>query len=447
MIISKTAINRRTVLRGMGTALALPVLDGMFPALAAAPKPVNRFGVVYVPNGIMMENWTPATQGAGFAFSPILKPLEPFRDRLLVLSGLSSTPPPERANALVGNHSRASTRFLTDVQPKPTLGSDLEAGISMDQIAANELGQQTQLASLELGLDSNETAGGGDTGYSRAYCSTISWRSTKTPLPMENNPRVVFERLFGDTANASRDVRLARIQQQRSILDSVIEKINRLDQRLGPADSVKLGEFLEAVRDVERRIQKVERQNDEQVVTLEHPAGIPGTFVDHLKLMFDLYALAYQCDLTRIVTFMVSREFSGRTYPQLGVHDGHHATSHHQNDPAKLADLVKINTFHVGLLTYFLEKLRSTPDGDGSLLDHVMLIYGAGMSDGNSHSPKNLPVLLLGGGAGTLKPGRHIQYKQDTPLANLHLALLDRLGVRIEKIGDSNGECEQLGDV
>lgn len=447
MIISKSAINRRAVLRGIGTALTLPFLDAMVPALSAMPKPVNRFGVVYLPNGMMMENWTPATVGAGFELSPILSPLEPYRNHMLVLSGLSSTPPPERANALVGNHSRASTRFLTDVQPKPTLGSDLEAGVSMDQIAANEIGQQTPLASLELGLDSNETTGGGDTGYSRAYCGTISWRGPRTPLPMENNPRAVFERLFGDTASTSPDARIARIRQERSILDSVTEKIARLNGKLAPSDTGKLDEFLSAVRDIERRIQATEKQSDQPIPLLEHPAGIPASFVEHLNLMFDLYALAYQCNQTRVITLMVGREFNGRTYPELGVHDGHHATSHHQNDPAKLADLIKINTYHVKLFTYFLEKLRSTPDGDGSLLDHVMLLYGAGMSDGNSHSPKNLPVLLMGGGAGQLKTGRHVKYKMDTPLANLHIALLDKLGVRTDKIGDSNGECDHLSEV
>jgi hypothetical protein len=407
---------------------------------------VNRFGVVYVPNGIMMENWTPATEGAGFELSPILKPLEPFRDRLLVLSGLNSTPPPER-NGLQGVHSRASTRFLTDIQPKPTLGSDLEAGISMDQIAAKEIGQNTQFASLEVGLDSNDTAGGGDTGYSRAYCSTISWRGPKTPLPMENNPRLLFERLFGDTTSTNPAARLARSQEDRSILDSVMEKITGLHRRLGPADSLKLNEYLDAARDVEQRIQKAEKQNSQQVALVDHPAGIPDTFADHAKLMFDLMALAYQSDLSRIITFMMSREFNSRTYPELGIHDGHHAISHHLNAPARLAELVKINTFHAQLFTHFLQRLRSTPDGDGSLLDHITLIYGSGMSDGNSHWPLELPLLLLGGGAGTLKPGRHIRYAKATPLANLHLSVLDRLGVHIDKLGDSNGRCEQLSDV
>jgi hypothetical protein len=445
MMISKKAIPRRTILRGAGTALALPLLDSMFPALAATPKPVARFGTVYVPNGIMMANWTPAMDGASYELSPILKALEPYRDQLLVLTGLNSTPPPER-NSLQGVHSRASTRFLTDVQPKPTLGSDLLAGISMDQIAANEVGQQNQFPSLQVGLDSNDTAGGGDTGYSRAYCSTISWRSATTPLPMENDPRELFERLFGESG-ADPAKRKSQNEEDRSLLDSVTDKITTLRRKLGPTDSLKLTEYLDGVREVEQRIQKAEKQNTKQVSLIEHPAGIPDTFPEHAKLMFDLMTLAYQADLTRIITFMLGREFNSRTYPELDIHDGHHAISHHQNDPVKLAELVKINTLHVQLFTHYLEKLRSTRDGDGSLLEHMMLIYGGGMSDGDKHWPLDLPVLLIGSGAGTIKPGRHIRFKDGLPLGNLHLSLLDRLGVHIDKLGDSNGRCEQIGQV
>jgi hypothetical protein len=443
MIITKKAIPRRTILRGAGTALALPLLDSMAPALAATPKPVIRFGTLYVPNGIMMANWTPAIEGASYELSPILKPLEPYRDRLLVLSGLNSTPPPER-NSLQGVHSRASTRFLTDVQPKPTLGSDLEAGISMDQIAANDVGRQTQFPSLQVGLDSNETGGGGDTGYSRAYCSTISWRSATTPLPMENDPRVLFERLFGETGSIDPEKRRAQTEEDRSLLDSISDKIAGLRRKLGPSDSLKLTEYLDGVREVEQRILKAETQSSEQVALIDHPAGIPDTFADHAKLMFDLMTLAYQSDLTRIITFMLGREFNSRTYPELDIHDGHHAISHHQNDQVKLAQLVKINTLHIQLSTHYLEKLKNTPDGDGSLLDHMMLIYGGGMSDGDKHWPLDLPILLLGGGAGTIMPGRHIKFKGGMPLANLHLSLLDRLGVRIDKLGDSNGRLEQI---
>jgi Protein of unknown function (DUF1552) len=443
MMITKKAIPRRTILRGAGTALALPLLDSMFPALAATSKPVIRFGTVYVPNGIMMANWTPGTEGASYQLSPILKALEPYRNHLLVLSGLNSTPPPER-NSLEGVHSRASTRFLTDIQPKPTLGSDLQAGISMDQIAANEVGQQNQFPSLQVGLDSNDTAGGGDTGYSRAYCSTISWSSATTPLPMENDPRLLFERLFGETGSDPAK-RRAQSEEDRSLLDSITDKITSLRRKLPPSDSVRLTEYLDGVREVEQRIQKAEKQNSREVPLIDHPDGIPDTFPEHAKLMFDLMALAYQADLTRIITFMLGREFNSRTYPELDIHDGHHSISHHQNDPVKLAQLVKINTLHVQLFTYYLEKLKSTQDGEGSLLDHLLLVYGGGMSDGNKHWPLDLPVLLFGSEAGTLKPGRHIRFKDGLPLANLHLSLLDRLGVHVDKLGDSNGRCEQIG--
>ncbi len=447
MIITKKAVDRRTILRGLGAALALPLLDSMVPALTAAKKtaaaPVKRFGVVYTPNGIMMDNWTPAVEGAEFEFSPTLKVLEPYRDRLLVLSGLNSTPPIMPGNEPTGVHARASTRFLSDIQPKPTEGSDLHAGISIDQIAANQFGKYTQLASLELGLESADSGGAGDPGFSKVYDATISWRGETTPLPMEHNPRAVFERLFGDggTNPASR---LARFQQEQSILDSITQSASDLERGLGPGDRAKLSEYLAAVRDIERRIQKAEEQSGREVPTIDHPAGVPASFSEHVKLMYDLYVLAYQADLTRVVTFMTCHEFSGQTFPEAGVPDAHHAISHHQGNPASLAKLAKIDAFKMSLFAYFIEKLRSTPDGDGSLLDHSTIIYGAGMSDGNAHDPKNLPVLLLGGGCGTLNGGRHIRYSQGTPLANLHVTLLDKLGVPIEKIGDSNGMLTDL---
>lgn len=443
MTLLGKSIPRRTVLRGIGASLALPLLDSMCPALRAAPPPAKRFGAVYVPNGINMRDWTPAAAGTEYEFTPILKPLEPYRKQLLILSGLNSTPPPDRA-ALPGNHGRASTRFLTDVQPKPTLSSDLGAGISVDQILARKLSEHNALASLELGLDSSDTPGGGDPGYSRAYTSTISWGSATTPLPMENNPRTVFERLFGDSDSTDRSARLARIQQQRSILDAVTEKVARFEKALGPSDRAKFQEYTEALRDVERRVQHAEADGDRQLPVVEHPSGIPNTFAKHIRLMYDLWSLAYQCDLTRVITFMVAREFSGRTYPEIGVHAAHHPLSHHQNDPVRLAALTKINTYHVLFFTYLLEKLKTTPDGDGSLLDHSTIIYGAGMSDGNSHSPYDLPVLVAGGEADR-KGGCHVQYPKGTPLANLHLTLMDRLGLRVDKIGDSTGEFKDLG--
>jgi hypothetical protein len=307
----------------------------------------------------------------------------------------------------------------------------------MDQYAAKELGQYTQLASLELALEGRDFTGSCDIGLSCAYTNTISWRSPTTPLPMENNPRVVFERLFGDSGTTNPAARLARIKTDRSILDSVTEKTADLGRRLGARDRGKLGEYLEAVRDIERRIQKAEEQSARELPVVDQPAGIPARYDDHAKLMFDIQVLAYQSDLTRIITFMMGRELSGRTYPEIGVFDAHHPTSHHQNDPAKIETVTQINTFHASLFAYYLEKLRSTPDGDGSLLDHMMIIYGAGMSDSNAHSLSTLPIMVAGGGAGQLKGGRHLKYSDDTPLANLHLTLLDKLGVHIEKIGNS----------
>jgi hypothetical protein len=443
MIITKKAIPRRTILRGLGATLALPFLDGMVPALSALgttpAKAVNRFSVVYVPNGIMMPSWTPSTEGAGFALTPILKPLEPFRDQLLVLSGLNSKPPAGSTDGGGAPHARAATRFLTDVRPKFTMGSDLHAGISIDQILAKQLGKQTQLASLELSLESTESAGACDPGYSCAYTSTISWRGPETPLPMENNPRAVFERLFGDDGSTDPAARLARMQQQRSVLDSITQKVASLQRGLGNGDRSKLSEYMESVRDVERRIQNAEAQRFENLPVVEHPAGIPVSFEDHAKLMFDLQVLAYQCDLTRVITFMVGREFSGRQYPEIGVPDAHHPISHHMGDAAKIANVAKINVYHAQMFAYYLEKLRATPDGDGSLLDHMTVMYGAGMSDSNAHDPMNLPVLLAGGGAGNLKGGRHIKYPKDTPLADLHLTLMDHMGAPLDGIGDSTG--------
>jgi hypothetical protein len=365
---------------------------------------------------------------------------------MLVLSGLNSTPPPTPPGQDPGFHARASTRFLTGVPPKFTTGSDLLAGVSMDQIAARELGQQTQLASLELSMESTESAGTCDQGFSCAYTSTISWRSATTPLPMENDPRAVFERLFGDSGTTDAAARLQRMQQQRSILDSLSATAASLGRGLGADDRVKLTEYFDAVRDVERRIQNAEQQNTKELPVVEHPAGIPATFGEHARLMYDLQVLAYQCDLTRITTFMMGREFTGRQYPEIGVPDAHHPISHHQGDAEKLAKILKINTFHTELFGYFLDKLQATPDGDGTLLDHVTLLYGAGMSESNSHDPHNLPILLAGGSAGQLKGGRHLRYPEGTPLANLHLTVLDKLGVRLDQIGDSTRDLDPRFD-
>jgi hypothetical protein len=446
MIALRKSIPRRTMLRGLGASLALPLLDGMIPALTAraqtAAAPVHRFGVVYVPNGMVMENYTPATEGASFELSPTLQALAPFRSQTTVLSGLDCIPSPGRPG---GAHAKASTRYLTDVSP-PTSETWLDAGISVDQILANHLGSQTQLASLELAIESSDTAGACDVGFACAYTNTISWRSSNTPLPMQHNPRAVFERLFGDAGSTDARARLARIRQQRSVLDSVRQEIAGLRRELGAGDQGKLTEYLDSVRDVERRIERAESQSGRELPVLDRPAGAPVGYEDHVKLMFDLEVLAYQLDLTRVITIMLGREFSGMTYPQVGVPDAHHPVTHHALEPEKIAKVAKINAYHVQLYSYLLEKLRATPDGDGSLLDHVTMMYGTGLSDCNAHSVTNVPVVLTGGGAGWLKGGRHVRYN-NLPLANLHLTLLDRFGVHWDRLGDSTGRLDdrQLG--
>jgi hypothetical protein len=440
------SIPRRLVLRGLGASLALPLLDGMVPALTAqartAAAPVHRFGVVYVPNGMVMENYLPATEGASFELTPTLQALAPFRSQTTVLSGLDCIPSPGRPG---GAHAKASTRYLTDISP-PTSETWLDAGISVDQILANQLGAQTQLASLELAIENSDTAGACDVGFACAYTNTISWRSSNTPLPMQHNPRAVFERLFGDAGSTDARARLARIRQQRSVLDSVRDEVAGLTRDLGPGDRGKLTEYLDSVRDVERRIERAESQSGRELPVLDRPAGAPASYEDHVKLMFDLEVLAYQLDLTRVVTIMLGREFSGMTYPQVGVPDAHHPVTHHAMEPEKIAKVAKINAYHVQLYAYLLERLRATPDGDGTLLDHVTMMYGTGLSDCNAHSVTNVPVVLTGGGAGWLKGGRHVRYDKQ-PLANLHLTLLDRFGIHWDRLGDSTGRIDdrQLG--
>ena len=434
MIITKKSIPRRTMLRGLGASLALPLLDGMVPAFTAlrdtSANPVRRLGIVYVPNGMMMDHWTPSTEGSGFDFPTILQPLEPFRNQVQVLSGMHGVD-------AEGPHARASTRFLTGVASQRDNGSNLRAGISMDQIAGRVLGRETQLATLELAIDGRDFAGSCDEGFSCAYTNTISWANDTTPLPMENNPRAVFERLFGDSGSTDPAVRKARLKKDASLLDSVTERARALSRQLGSTDQAKLDQYLEAVRDIERRIQMAEAQSERELPVIDQPAGIPSTFGEHTRLMFDLLALAYETDLTRVATFMMGREITGRTYAEIGVPDAHHPISHHQRDPVKLEKLRKINRYHAELFSEFITRLNSTPDGDGTLLDHSMIVYGAGMADSNSHYSGNLPILLAGGGAGT--GGRHTQYAEDTPLANLHLSLLDKMGVPIESLGDATG--------
>jgi len=451
MFITKKCLSRRVVLRGIGATLALPLLDGMIPALSAVAKTaaggVKRLGVIYTPNGMNMPRWLPEGEGAGFKFSPILEPLAPFRKDMVVLSGLADKYGWPQGDEGTGDHARASATFLTGVHVKKTEGADIQGGVSMDQIAAQTLGKDTQLASLELALESVEFLGACDAGYSCAYANTIAWRSPTTPLPMENDPRAVFERLFGASDTTDAASRLRRIQKERSILDAVIEDVVGLQRTLGPRDRTKMVEYLDAIRDVERRIQKAEEQSSRELPVIEQPLGIPDTFQAHARLMFDLLTLAFQTDMTRVATFMLAHEVSSRSYPEIGVPDSHHPVSHHQNDPEKLAKLAKINTFHVEQFAYFLDKLRSTPDGDGSLLDHSMLLYGSGISDSNIHLHDNLPLVLVGGAAAGIKGGRHLQYPKDTPVTNLYLSMLDKVGVAVESVGDSTGRIEHLSDV
>ena len=451
MIITKKFIPRRTFVRGIGATLALPLLDAMVPAAAAmrytAAKPKARMAFVFVPNGIIMDKWTPAAEGAAFELTSILEPLAPFRDRLLVLSGLDHNTAHALEGEGAGDHARSSSTFLTGVHPKKTEGRDIQAGISVDQIAAKELGKHTQLASLELALESTEVVGTCDNGYSCAYTNTLSWRTPKTPMPMENHPRAVFERLFGDSDSTDPGERLARIQEDRSILDLVSQEVARLLKGLGATDRTKLTEYLDAIRDVERRIRMAEGQSSQELPALDRPAGVPATIEEHTKLMFDLQVLAYQADLTRVITFMMGRETSMQVYRDIGIANPYHQLSHHQNDPEKIAKVLQIDIFHTKMFAYFLEKLRSTPDGDGSLLDHSMIVYGAGLSDGNLHLHTDLPILLAGGGAGQIKGDRHLRYPKGTPMTNLFLTMLDMMGLPMENFGDSTGKLELLSVV
>jgi len=444
MMIFKKAIPRRTFLKGTGAMLALPLLDSMTPAFAgpmdtSAGLPV-RMSVVFVPNGRIMDKWTPKAEGANFEFPPTLEPLAPFRDRILVLTGLSHKQAVAQKGELSGPHARAGATFLTGVHLKP--GGEL--GVSVDQIAARELGKRTQLASLELTLESGETGGGGDGADADSYLNTMSWRSPTTPLPQENNPRVVFERLFGESDSTDAAERLARMQQDRSILDSVTGEISRLLCGVGTHDRAKLNEYLDGIRDVERRIQNAEESSSRQLPVLERPAGIPASYDDYARLMFDLQVLAWQCDLTRVSTLAMAREKSERAYREIGIEEGHHALSHHGGDPRMISLVAEINVFHSKLFAHFVEKLKATPEGDGTLLDRSVILFASSLSDGNSHNPNNLPAVLVGGGGGRIQGGRHVVVPKDTPLTNLFMAMLDLSGVHIDHFGDSTGELNVL---
>jgi hypothetical protein len=443
MFVTKKHLPRRTFLKGVGVSLALPLLDSMIPARTllaqTAAKRNPRLGFVYVPHGAIMDKWTPATLGGGFEFTPILKPLEPFRDRLNVVSGLG-----HRAADTTAVHSLSPTTWLSGVRPKATQGVDAYAGVTADQIAAEQIGQDTVLPSMELATeDHSGLIGSCDRDYGCIYMNTLSWRTPTTPMPMEINPRKVFERMFGQGGSATE--RLARINEDRSILDAITKDAASLQLQLGASDREVMTQYLENVREIERRIQRAEQsQGDEDLLLPARPAGVPFDYEEHIKLMYDLMALAYQADVTRVITFMISREVSNRTYPQVGVTDGHHAISHHQNRAEKMEKNVRIQTFNIGQFGYFLEKMKNTPDGDGSLLDHAVLLYGSNMSNSNAHDHFPLPNLAIGGAAGQMKGGRHLKYPDHTPMTNLLVTMLDKVGVKQETLGDSSGRLTDL---
>jgi hypothetical protein len=444
MIVTKKAISRRMVLRGMGAAMALPFLDGMVPAFAAvrgsaAASPL-RFGTIYVPAGVALKNFWPATTGPGFEFTPILEPLKTVKDSVVVLGGLANREADSKGNEGVGDHSRAGTSFLSGAHAKKTDGPDMRAGTTLDQIVAQKYANETQLPSLELTLGSNEWIGSCDPGYACPYSRTISWRSPTTPLPMENDPRVLFERLFGDVNSTDPATRLARIRENRSILDSLLDEVRGFQRGLGAGDRRKLTEYVEAVRDIERRIQRAEEQNDRELLHVERPGAIPVRFDEHAKLLLDLQLLAFQSDLTRVFTLMMGYEGSDRAYPEIGVPDGHHSLTHNI-DPIPYAKVTKINRLHMEMVGYFLERIKGTPDGDGSLLDHTVLLYGSGISNGNTHSHVDVPVVVMGGG-NRLKGGQYIRYT-DLPLANLHQNLFELFDVPLTgQWGDSTGTLD-----
>jgi hypothetical protein len=439
MLITKKHLNRRHLLKGAGAALALPLLDAMLPAMTAyaqtAAKITPRLGFVYVPHGAIMSEYTPDTTGTDWAFKPILKPLEQYRSRLNIISGLGHT-----AADTTAVHSLSPCTWLSGIRPKATLGSDAFAGITADQYAAQVIGQDTPLPSLELATeDHTGLIGACDRDYGCIYMNTLSWRTPTTPNPMEINPRKVFERLFGQGGTIEQ--RLARQAEDRSILDGVVQQTNALGSTLGNSDRQKIDDYLESIREIERRLQQAEAQiaRNADIVIPEAPAGIPFDYEQHLQIMFDLMVLAYQSEITRVSTFMMARELSNRTYPQVGVNEGHHATSHHQNDPARMAKNVPIQTWHVTQFKQFLDKLDAVQEGDGTLLDNVILLYGSNMSNSNAHDHYPLPNILVGGGAGTLKGGLHIKYEQRTPMTNLVLTMLQKAGVNQDVLGDSTG--------
>jgi hypothetical protein len=440
MFITKKHVSRRTFLRGSGAMVALPFLDAMVPAqtavrnTAAAPK--TRFACFYVPHGATMDKWTPAAEGSGFTFTEILKPLEPFREQINVISGLAHPYVAGAGGADVSagaNHTRAAAVFLTGAVPER--GAQAHLGVSADQVAARHIGQDTPLPSLELSIE--EAVLACEAAFSCAYRNSISWKSPSDPQPMQNNPRLVFEKLFGDGSTGAE--RRARRQESRSLLDSVMEQVATLQKELAPGDKRRLTQYLDDVREVERRIQRAEASVRDDITLPDVPAGVPATFQDHLKLLMDLQVIAFQSEITRVSTLMFARELSGATYPETTIRDPFHNLSHHSNDRGNMDRFAVLNTYHMTKFAYFVEKLKGIPDGDGTLLDHSLVLYGSSLSDGNQHNFSPLPLVLAGTASGQLKAGRHLQFPKDTHMSNLLLAMLDKLGVRQDSFGDSTG--------
>jgi hypothetical protein len=456
MMITNKTLPRRTFLRGVGATLALPLLDSMVPAVsrlsAAGVKPAIRLGYVYTPNGIIGASdksprpfmWTPRTAGENFEFSPTIKALEPFRQNVNVFSGLAQVTGRALGDG-PGDHARATATFLTGVHPYKTGGANFKLGISADQIAAKELGKSTQLSSLELGLEPQPLAGNCDSGYTCAYMS-MSWRSATSPLPAEINPRAVFERLFGDGESTDPASRMARLESQKSVLDYVTGSLSRLQRSVGTSDKRKLDEYLEAVRDIERRIQLAEQQNlITQLPHMERPSAIPDDYEQYTTLMMDLQVIAWQTDMTRVASFMLGRDGSNRPYREIGISDGHHSISHHQNDPERVEKLIKIDELHVAMFAYLLKRLQETADGDGTLLDHSLVVFGSSLSESNIHTHDDLPIVLAGNANGQVKGNRHLVYPKETPLNNLFLNMFDAADLQsIESFGDSTGRLSGL---
>lgn len=447
MIITRKALPRRTFIKGAGAVLALPLLESMLPVLAQAQntaRPAQRLFVGYVPNGVIMDKWTPDKFGTDFVFPSSLEPLAKHKDKISVLTGLALHPAMPQPGEGTGDHVRSSAAYLTGAHPKKTEGTDIQCGISMDQLAANYIGDSTQMRSLEIALDPNELIGACEAGYSCAYANTLSWRNETTPLPMENQPRAVFERLFGDSDDTSMAAREARLMEERSILDSLLAEVNTLQKTLPSHDRQKIDQYLEAIRDAERRIAIAEKQNIE-LPQMERPVGgIPDTFAEHARLMFDLQLMAFQTDITRVITFMMSREVSPRSYPELGIPDPHHGLSHHQDNPVQMEKLARLNRHHIEQFAYFMDRLAETPDGDSTLLDNIVMLYGCGISDGNKHLHTDLPCFIAGGGSGTHRGGHHFKYEDDLPISNLQLTMLQNFGVEREVLGDSTGTISGL---